>query len=206
MRSWFLAVLMASITMGVIGLVYIALTPKLSKHYSPKGLYTIWLVILLGLVIPIRPIFPQSLFSIKQEAPARALPLHSLVGILGEYGDWWHVCLSPYQQAQGYEYGYFYPLPRADDENLVTGFIYQPGFTDNLKQVYRAVIDIKDETALTLTLSETNVSTNSPLQGGLCAFVKRHPGFHQPIGWEANKNHRCFCIHPRWRNYRPYKI
>lgn len=75
MRSWFLAVLMASITMGVIGLVYIALTPKLSKHYSPKGLYTIWLVILLGLVIPIRPIFPQSLFSIKEESINRVIVL-----------------------------------------------------------------------------------------------------------------------------------
>lgn len=68
MENWFLTILITSITMGIIGVGYLLMLPKLSKHYSPKGLYTVWLVILLGLLIPFRPVFPASLFKIPEES------------------------------------------------------------------------------------------------------------------------------------------
>ena len=54
MRDFLTALLECSISMSVLTLVLIALTPLLSKRYDAKWLYYAWLVIVAGLVIPFR--------------------------------------------------------------------------------------------------------------------------------------------------------
>lgn len=49
-----IALLEASISMSVIALVYMAITPLLSKKFTAKGRYYTWLVVIIGLIIPFR--------------------------------------------------------------------------------------------------------------------------------------------------------
>ena len=44
-----------SIVISVVILLFMAMTPLLSKRYSAKGLYYAWLVIVIGLIVPYRP-------------------------------------------------------------------------------------------------------------------------------------------------------
>jgi len=53
MRS-LIALMECSVTMSVPVLVFFALTPWLSKRYDAKWLYYVWLVIVVGLIIPFR--------------------------------------------------------------------------------------------------------------------------------------------------------
>ncbi len=54
MQGWLTALLECSVSMSVLILCFIALTPWLSKRYSAKWLYYAWLVIIIGLIIPYR--------------------------------------------------------------------------------------------------------------------------------------------------------
>lgn len=54
MRSFLITLLECSVTMSVLVLCFIALTPWLSKRYSTKWIYYAWLVIVVGLIIPYR--------------------------------------------------------------------------------------------------------------------------------------------------------
>ncbi len=54
MRDFLTALLECSVTMSVLALAYIALTPLLAKRYSAKWLYYAWLVIVVGLIVPFR--------------------------------------------------------------------------------------------------------------------------------------------------------
>lgn len=55
MLMFFTTLLGCSITMSVISLVYMGVIPYLSKKYSAKWLYYIWLIVLIGWVCPFRP-------------------------------------------------------------------------------------------------------------------------------------------------------
>lgn len=44
-----------SIGLSIVILIYIAITPLLSKRYSAKGLYYTWLIIIIGLLVPVKP-------------------------------------------------------------------------------------------------------------------------------------------------------
>ncbi|SDZ68332.1 Signal transducer regulating beta-lactamase production, contains metallopeptidase domain [Evansella caseinilytica] len=54
MREFIIALLEASIAMSIIALVYMAITPLVSKKFTAKGRYYAWLVIVVGLIIPFR--------------------------------------------------------------------------------------------------------------------------------------------------------
>ncbi|NGP62005.1 M56 family metallopeptidase [Paenibacillus thiaminolyticus] len=54
MQGFMIALLECSITMSVIALLYMAITPLLAKTFTAKGRYYGWLVIILGLIIPFR--------------------------------------------------------------------------------------------------------------------------------------------------------
>ncbi len=68
MTTWFVSLLISSLSMSLIALGYMALTPSLAKKYSPKSLYAIWLVLLIGFLVPLRPAFSHSLFTIEKES------------------------------------------------------------------------------------------------------------------------------------------
>lgn len=55
MQSFIITLLICSVTMSVLALFYMAVTPLLAKHYSVTGLYYAWLIFVIGLIIPFRP-------------------------------------------------------------------------------------------------------------------------------------------------------
>lgn len=59
LQNFIIALLESSITMSVLALVYIAITPLLFKKFSAKGQYYASLVIIIGLIIPFR-FYPQT--------------------------------------------------------------------------------------------------------------------------------------------------
>ncbi len=69
MREFMTALIECSITMSVLVLGFIAATPWLSKRYSAKWLYYIWLVLVIGLIIPFR-VHPDRAFIQMNDAPA----------------------------------------------------------------------------------------------------------------------------------------
>lgn len=58
MQGFMIAMLECSISMSVIALLYMAITPLLAKTFTAKGRYYAWLVIILGFIIPFR-LHPQ---------------------------------------------------------------------------------------------------------------------------------------------------
>lgn len=73
MQNFMITLLTCSATMSAIALLYMALTPLLSKRYSAKGRYYTWLVVVLGLIIPFRPHFGSALVNVNVPAEM-ALP------------------------------------------------------------------------------------------------------------------------------------
>lgn len=62
MRDFLKALLECSVSMSVLAVILMALTPLLSKRYAAKGLYYAWLIIVAGLIIPFRFHFTTPLF------------------------------------------------------------------------------------------------------------------------------------------------
>ncbi|MBU5266708.1 M56 family metallopeptidase [Virgibacillus proomii] len=54
MQKFMIALFESSLSMSVIALIYIAITPLLAKKFSATGRYYAWLVIIVGLIIPFR--------------------------------------------------------------------------------------------------------------------------------------------------------
>lgn len=69
MREFMTALIECSVTMSVLVLGFIAATPWLSKRYSAKWLYYIWLVLVIGLIIPFR-VHPNTTFIQMNDALA----------------------------------------------------------------------------------------------------------------------------------------
>ena len=55
MQSFLKALIQCSVTMSVLILLLIFITPLLEKRYAAKWRYYVWLVIVIGLIIPFRP-------------------------------------------------------------------------------------------------------------------------------------------------------
>lgn len=64
MQSFIIKLLTCSVTMSVIALFYIVVTPLLAKRYSAKLRYYAWLVIVIGLIIPFRPQFNNAIVKV----------------------------------------------------------------------------------------------------------------------------------------------
>lgn len=65
MQDFLIALLICSITMSVLALLYIAASPFLTKHYSAKGGYYVWLIIVLGFIIPFRPQWSNAFINVE---------------------------------------------------------------------------------------------------------------------------------------------
>ena len=63
MQDFFTTLLQCSLSMSLVTLVYMAMTPILSKRYSPKWLYSVWMLVAVGWIIPFRPYFDLSFLS-----------------------------------------------------------------------------------------------------------------------------------------------
>jgi len=64
MQSFIVTLLIASVTMSALGLLYMAAAPFLAKRYSEKGRYYVWMIIVIGLIIPFRPQFNNAVLTI----------------------------------------------------------------------------------------------------------------------------------------------
>ena len=64
MQSFMVALLTTSVTMAVLALIYMAATPLLARRYSEKGRYYAWLVIVIGMIIPLRPQFDSAIITV----------------------------------------------------------------------------------------------------------------------------------------------
>lgn len=64
MQNFMMILLFCSITMSLIAICYMLLTPLIKKRYSEKGRYYVWLVIIIGFIIPFRPQFENAIFNI----------------------------------------------------------------------------------------------------------------------------------------------
>ena len=65
MQSFMMILLICSVTMSVLGLLYLAVMPLLANRYSEKGRYYAWLIIIIGLIIPFRPQWNNPLISVE---------------------------------------------------------------------------------------------------------------------------------------------
>ena len=68
MQAFLITLLQCSIAMTVISLIYMTATPFLSKRYTAKWRYYVWLVIVVGWIFPFRPQF--DLVSLSVEIPS----------------------------------------------------------------------------------------------------------------------------------------
>jgi beta-lactamase regulating signal transducer with metallopeptidase domain len=64
MQGFMITLLICSVTMSILALLYMAVTPVVSRRYSAKGRYYAWLIIVVGLIIPFRPQFSNAIVQI----------------------------------------------------------------------------------------------------------------------------------------------
>ena len=85
MQRFIITLLSCSVTMSALALLYIALTPLLSRRYSEKGRYYAWLIVVIGLVIPFRPQFGNAFLKISIPIEAAAPVIQPAIGTPGAY-------------------------------------------------------------------------------------------------------------------------
>ncbi len=80
MQGFMIMLLICSVTMSVLGLLYMAVTPLLTKRYSVKSLYYAWLVLVVGLIIPYRPQFSHPIVKLDMPVDAAMPVVHAAGG------------------------------------------------------------------------------------------------------------------------------
>lgn len=74
MQSFMITLLTCSVSMSMLALIYMAVTPLLVQRYSVKWLYYAWLIVVIGLVIPFRPQFNNAIVKIDMMGGAAGAP------------------------------------------------------------------------------------------------------------------------------------
>lgn len=72
MQSFMIMLLTCSVTMSALAIFYMAITPLLARRYSEKGRYYAWLIIVIGLIIPFRPQFSNTIVRVDMPSKATA--------------------------------------------------------------------------------------------------------------------------------------
>ena len=65
MSEFILALLICSATMSVLALIFMMITPMLTKRYSIQTCYYAWLIVIIGLIIPFRPQWHHSIIRVE---------------------------------------------------------------------------------------------------------------------------------------------
>lgn len=73
MQNFMMMLLICSLTMSVLALLYMAVMPFLSNHYSERGRYYTWLLIVIALIIPFRPQWNNPLVSVETPQQASSI-------------------------------------------------------------------------------------------------------------------------------------
>lgn len=87
MKDFIIMLTTNSALFSVIILLYIAITPILSKRYSAKGLYYSWLIIVIGLIVPYWPKINVPSADINVKTPAEAIWTKSLLTVPATNAD-----------------------------------------------------------------------------------------------------------------------
>lgn len=87
MKNYIIMLTTYSALLSVIILLYIAITPILSKRYSAKGLYYSWLIIVKGLIVPYWPKVSVPAVDINVKVPTGAILTKSLLTVPATTAD-----------------------------------------------------------------------------------------------------------------------
>lgn len=77
MQDFLTTLLECSISMSIVSLVYMTVMPLLSKRYTAKWLYYVWLVIVVGWVFPFRPQFDRTALPVQMPV-IQVMPMESI--------------------------------------------------------------------------------------------------------------------------------
>lgn len=80
MQKFMIALLTCSAVMSAVILLFMAFSRLLIKRYSAKGLYCAWLIIAIGLMIPIRPHIHIPVVAGATVEAVSAVPMHPWIG------------------------------------------------------------------------------------------------------------------------------
>ena len=69
MQSFIIALLVCTVVMSVVAVLYIACSPLISRWYSAKWLYYIWLIVVVGFIVPFRPSVGNNAVVLEMPAP-----------------------------------------------------------------------------------------------------------------------------------------
>lgn len=69
MHSFLITLLECSVSMTIIGILYMAVTPFLQNRFTAKGSYCAWLVMVIGFIVPFRLHLPVSIISVDTLVP-----------------------------------------------------------------------------------------------------------------------------------------
>jgi len=87
MKDFIIMLTTYSALFSAVILLYIAITPILSKRYSAKGLYYSWLIIVIGLIVPYWPKINVPSVDIKVKTPTAAILTKSLLTVPATNAD-----------------------------------------------------------------------------------------------------------------------
>lgn len=102
MQHFIVMLLLSSLSTSIIALAYMAIMPFLARHYSVRGRYYAWLVIIVGFITPFRPNFDFTILKVNISktpfqvaaigngglAPIEASTQPAIAGV-----SWWQVAL-----------------------------------------------------------------------------------------------------------------
>jgi len=69
MQNFMITLLVCTLVMSAVAVLYMLCSPLTSRRYSAKWLYYIWLVIIIGFIIPFRPDLGNSVVILEMPAP-----------------------------------------------------------------------------------------------------------------------------------------
>ena len=75
MGGFLLNLLECTLTMTALSCLLLALTPLLERRYSPRCLYALWLVVLVGFAVPVRPGDAPQAMTVTLHAPEQEMLL-----------------------------------------------------------------------------------------------------------------------------------
>ena len=84
MQNFLSTLIICSAITSVLALLYMAATPFLAKRYSEKWRYYVWLIIIVGLIIPFRPQWGGALINVEMPVSAPPPAAH----VIGEMPDY----------------------------------------------------------------------------------------------------------------------
>lgn len=176
MAGFIFTLVTCSITMSVLALLLIALTPVLSQRYKAKWCYYAWLIIIIGLIIPYRPQFDTAFIHVK---PTISHDITKDIGITSNPNQ-----IMPDRNTTNINHGWYQIISYIWLAGAILSIIYHFLRHRNfLKTVNRWSKKIHDQTLLeTFQHLKVDMGIISPIELKLCVCITSPMiiGFNKP--------------------------